>query len=560
MGERASVATQLRRLECLRDEFGPEAAAKKRRLIASIARRRLRSAGQVLRFHEVLCFWRAYPDDPATLAAVERVLRRFPRRADLRRHAEELAGSGIGGTAIRFSFFHVMADWLAERWPDRLRVDWESCESGERLSMLLYLLLTPSEIPMLDALTLQAREWIERVKPAHSSDAAFVLRRFARLPLSRLGRELLYDDLELPLLLSPGPDTPSRSLSRRHGSRVAYRPGPLRRERPDLAVESGRPPRRLRDVSTRQARELLDLAREAMVTRARDLDAFANADLRDVRVADLGGGLEVACFGVRPERRFLLESLYGFLMIRSGVPIGYTQSTALLGSVEVAFNVFETFRGAETAWILARTLALFRTLFAADVFAVEPYQLGHENDEGLASGAFWFYYKLGFRPVEPAVRRLVASELDRMRRDPSHRSGEAVLRRLVTGWLVLQLGRPRRDVLGRFSSGRVGERIARMLSRRFGADRERGLEQCATEARRRLGAGGLRGWSDDEREAWRRWGPLLAVVPGIAEWTRGERRGVVSIVRAKGGRRESDYVVAFDRHERLRRAVAALGS
>jgi hypothetical protein len=553
------VATLLRRLERLRDDFSPGAGARKRALISTLERRHLRSADQVGRFHEVLCFWRAFPDDPATLAAAERTLRRFPRRSDLREHAEELAGTGIAGTPIPFSFFHVMADWLAHRWPDRLHVDWESCESGERLSMLLYLLLTPSEIPMLDALTLPPREWIERVKPAGTNDATFVLRRFARLGLGALGKELIYDDLELPLVLSPGPGTPARTLSRHPGSRVVYQRRPLRRQRPDLAVESARPPARLRAVSTPRAQELLDLARESMVTRARDLDAFANADLRDVRLADLGDGLEVACFGVRPERRFLLESLYGFLMIRSGVPIGYTQSTALLGSVEVAFNVFETFRGAETGWILARVLALFRTLFAADVFAIEPYQLGHENAEGLASGAFWFYYKLGFRPSEPAVRRLVQAELRRMHRDPSHRSGEAVLRRLVDGWMVLHLDRPRRDALGRFSSGRVGERIARLLSRRFGSDREEGLERCSVEARRRLGVRTLRDWSADEREAWRRWGPLVALVPGIEAWSRNERREAVSVVKAKAGRRESDYVIAFDRHEKLRRSIAALG-
>jgi len=555
-----SAGVSLRRLERLRDVFGGDSGARKRALIRALTRRRLKSADQVRRLHEVLCFWRAYPDDAATLAAAEQALGRFSRRGDLREHAEELAGSGIAGTPTHFSFFYVMADWLARRWPDRLRIDWEAFESGDRLSMLLYLLLAPSEAPLLDALTLKPREWIDRVKPAAFSDAGFVLARFARLKLDLLGRELLYDDLEMPLSLLPGPDTPARTLSRRAGSRVVFQTQPLRRDRPDLARESARPPVRLRAVGAEEAQALLDLARESMVSRARDLDAFANADPGDVRLADMGEGLEVACFGVRPERRFLLESLYGFLMIRNGVPIGYTQSTSLLGSVEVAFNVYESFRGAEASWILARVLALFRTLFAADVFAIEPYQLGHENAEGLASGAFWFYYKLGFRPVEPAVRRLVRAELARMSRDPGHRSSEAVLRRLVDGWMLLHLGAPRRDVLGAFSSGRIGGRIARLLSRGFGSDREAALDSLSREAARRLGVRALRGWSAGEREAWRRWGPLLKLIPGVERWSAEERRAAVAVVRAKGGRRESDYVLAFDRHRPLRRAVAALGS
>ena len=39
-----------------------------------------------------------------------------------------------------------------------------------------------------------------------------------------------------------------------------------------------------------------------MITRSRDLDAFENADPRDVRLVDLGDGLELAMIGVRPPR------------------------------------------------------------------------------------------------------------------------------------------------------------------------------------------------------------------------------------------------------------------
>ena len=34
-------------------------------------------------------------------------------------------------------------------------------------------------------------------------------------------------------------------------------------------------------------------------------------------------------------------------------------------------------------------------------FVVEPSQFGGTNKEGLLSGAFWFYYRLGFRPIDP---------------------------------------------------------------------------------------------------------------------------------------------------------------
>ena len=49
---------------------------------------------------------------------------------------------------------------------------------------------------------------------------------------------------------------------------------------------------------------------------------------------------------------------------------------------------------------------MVRHLFGSDACSIDPYQLGHGNEEGLASGAWWFYYKLGFRPLDPDIRKL----------------------------------------------------------------------------------------------------------------------------------------------------------
>ena len=43
-----------------------------------------------------------------------------------------------------------------------------------------------------------------------------------------------------------------------------------------------------------------------------------------------------------------------------------------------------------------------------------------------------------------------------------------------------------------------------------------------------------------------------------ARWSAGEKRALAEVVRAKGGRRESDFVLRFDRHRRLREALRRL--
>ena len=429
----ASAAALLTRLERLRTEFGAEAAGTKLDLLAALERSRLPSARAVARLHEVLCLWRAYPDNADALALVERMLEGFERRPDLRRHRRTLEDTGIAGTRVYFPFFPETAIWLARRWPGHLHVDWPNFKKEDLLDRCLQFLALWGETPGLDEEPLTCRGWVERMKGAEETDAAFLMRRFAELPLDEFVRQTLLEEIDLPLRLDPGPTTPSRTRARARlpGLRVHFQAEPMTRGRPDLRAEVRRPPPSLRAVSVARGRQLIDLARSAMVTRSRDLDVFRFGNPADVRLLDGGDGLSFVVIGVRPERRLLLEAVYGFLTLKNGVPIGYVLNSALFGSAEIAYNVFETFRGAEAGVVYGRVVAAVHHLFGADTFAIYPYQLGDGNREALDSGAWWFYQKMGFRPRDPDALRLMRAELKRMKTDPRHRSSIATLRKLA---------------------------------------------------------------------------------------------------------------------------------
>ena len=556
MSDKAS--SLLKQLERLKDAYGQGAAGRKLVLLGELANCRLGRARDVLRLHEVLRFLRAYPDNKELLERVEQMLDAFARRLDLRRHRKALADSGIAGTVINFSFFWFTARWLARRWADRLSIDWASFEEKKKLEDILHLLLPYCETPALDELSFSPREWIKRLKGPGETDAAFLIRRFAALRADSFGRETIYEQLEIPIRLAPGPDTPSRTHARYSASAVVFQRRPPARARPDLRREIQRPPLAVRSVPPREGEKLIDLAREAMVTRGRDLDVFEHGDKNNVRLVDCGQGLQFACIGAVPERRLLLEAVYGFLTLKNGVPTGYVLASALFRSSEVAYNVFETFRGGESAFIYGRFLAALRHLFGTDTFTIDPYQLGYDNTEGLKSGAWWFYYKLGFRPLDPDVRGVLRRELKRMKRNSRHRSSLATLRKLVAANVFLYLQRPRKDVLGRISLGNIGLRITRTLADRFGADRETAIRTCSREAAHLLGLRSLRGFSAGERLAWERWSPLVLTLHGVERWSRADKQALVRIVRAKGGRRESDFVLLFDRHRRLRHTLLQL--
>lgn len=552
-------STLLSRLERAKERYGPGAAQSKLALLRALDRQQLITARQLLRLHEALCFLRAYPDDARLLRKVESMLARFRRRGDLARFADELVDSGIAGSEIHYAFFWPTACWLEQKWGERLRLDLEGFEKSETLDALLTLLMPYAETLALDEAALELPEWIELLKAPRESDASFLIRRMRRLHADPRLREALFDDLVLPLILEPGPDTPNRTRARHARLPVVFRgERPLDGRRPDLRAACEERPRAVREVAAGEAERLIDLTREAMVTRSRDLYAFKYADPRDVRMLDYGDGLQFVAMGLRPENRLMLDTVYGFLTTMNGVPIGYVLSSSYFNSTEVAYNVFDTFRGGEAGRVYGKVLAMMRHLFATDAFTVDPYQLGHDNDEGLQSGAWWFYYKLGFRPLDGRVKQLVRRELARMRREPGYRSSLDTLQELSSVSMYFYLGRPREDVRGLLPLENIGLAVTRRLARRFGADREEGLRVCAREAAELLGCRSFRGWTASERQAWNRWAPLVTTLPGVGRWSTAERRALVDVIKAKGGRREDAYTRKLDRHTKLRRALQSL--
>jgi len=261
------------------------------------------------RLHEAACILLAYPKDASELAEARRRLAGFHRRPDVKRQKDALADTGIAGTPLHYRFFWPMARWLANRYPRLLTIDWTEGEFVERLSAVLPLLVPAAEAEALRRAALPAREAIDRLRAPRETDAAFLVRRIETLPGGDAVREATHDALDVAYRLLGSADGPSRTHALFDGAPFALRSGSPRRDRPDLATELLVPPRSVRALATRDGARLVDLARCAMVTRSRDLDAFAHGDPRDVRMVDDGDGLAFALIGVVPERRLFLPAV-----------------------------------------------------------------------------------------------------------------------------------------------------------------------------------------------------------------------------------------------------------
>jgi hypothetical protein len=538
-------ASLLARLEATRLRYGPGRPEQKIDLLNQLGRARLRTAAQVQRLHEILCVMRAYPDNAEVLDKTEKLLARFARRADLASQKDRLEDSGIAGTDIHYRFFWPTARWLAAYWPDRLVIDWNELEDSTPLAAALTVLVTPIEASWLRVLKPSPKKALARMA-VNATDATFFVRAVEALPGDDFTREAFYDSIGLQLILKASPKTPSRTMAHYPGIKVHFRSTAPIATRPDLRTELNRSPRSMRVVSPREGSSLIDLARAAMVTRGRDLDAFAYGDPGDVRLIDDGDGLTWAMVGIVSERRPILRAAYGYLILRNGVPVGYVQSDTLWKCVDLAFNTFATFRGLEAAVVLGRTMAMLRYVFDATSFTLEPYQLGDGNDEGLASGAWWFYYRLGFRPRNPRVRALAKAELERMKHKPGHRSSQATLAELAKDYLYFEWSEVRAPRWPRLAA--LGSKAARSQEGAGGVPHP--LAQVASRELRRATPAELRAWAN--------WAPIVSLMPDLEQWTEEEKVDLMKVILAKAGRRDTDYLRLFDRHPKLADALREL--
>jgi hypothetical protein len=299
----------------------------------------------------------------------------------------------------------------------------------------------------------------------------------------------------------------------------------------------------------RGGEELIDVALRALCARELEIYPLIFATPEDARVVECGHGLRLVLIGLECEFRSPLETIAFFLVVKNGAPIAYGPAGVLFGCCEMGINLFPEFRGAEIRTIYAQVMRVLHQLYGVDLFFLTRYGMGEGNPEAIASGAFWFYRKLGFRPTNPDVERLAREEEARMAADPSHRSDRAMLRRLsrTEAWFDLSGGRRRP-----LPVGRLGVAESRFIGHAFGGDPDAARRECAARVARTLGIPRGTGWGLDALA------PTLAMVPDLAAWTRAEKAALAAIVRAKSGPAEAGAARLLGAHARLEAALRAI--
>lgn len=416
--------------------YGAGDTAELEALLRRAAREEISDAPALIELHETLLFLRAFPHSVQPARLAEEALSGFSRRVaghkDDPSPFEEADAAGIAGTSVSAVYSYEVARSLAARYGDAIDVDWEWCADLERMGPVLAALAPEAGEEWPVEAHLDAREWVEGLKRREETSLGWILGRVAKLPMTDRQRGELYDRMSLLLTWRLGNSPASRTKMRLRGGPLFVHEEPLiPRRAVSLAQELGSPELPAKRIPQREARPILDLIMDASAVRYRELYGFSHPDLKNVYRAEAGRGVEIVFFGVPAEWRLPLRAYHAGMFFKNGVPAGYLEVLSLFERAEAGFNLYYTFRDGEAAWLFARLLRLCRQMLGVTCFWLDPYQIGHENEEAIESGAFWFYRKLGFRSVAAELERLARSEERRIAARADYRTPARTLRKLA---------------------------------------------------------------------------------------------------------------------------------
>jgi hypothetical protein len=301
------------------------------------------------------------------------------------------------------------------------------------------------------------------------------------------------------------------------------------------------------------------MVKEVLGVRYRELYGTSNADPAWVVQASIGRGAEIYVCGLPPEKLLPLRAYLAGFTVKNGVPINYFECSSLFEWTEIGFNTFPAYRDGETAWVYAQTLRLLHQLHGIKAVSVYPYQIGDDNEEAIVSGAFWFYRKLGFRSMNPALEKLAQAEEKKLQANPKYRTSAATLRKLSKANVVYELAGAERGAWDRFSIRNVGLAVQRRMARDFGGDAEAMRHATTRELARQLRVNPLR-LKAHEQQAFADFAVVLDLVPDLARWSAEEKAALQSVIAAKSRGTEQRYQRLLAKHPRLRKAIIKIGS
>lgn len=476
-----------RDVDALRDvanRFDRGSNLRKFSLLREMGRRKIVFSGLLTTYYNTLLFIMAFPPDKKTSSLAEREVLRIARllKRQPERIKELFVNSGIPFSKCRATFSHDFTRWLLSHPHATVsirKIGNTVFDLNESLKVTL-----PSLERSETTAGFTNEELLSQLMPKRKLQLPYIINEISRLDGLPYIKDHYYDGLGIQTDVTPKGKMFSKAFNQIEVPSVFYHQELIRKvsvmeilnqKLPDEAV-----------LSAAQKEQLIRVIRNAMAMTERETDPATYLKEESLRLFHLERGLSVALYGMTPERQLPMESYIGYTLFKNGYPAAYAGGWVFGWRSDYGLNIYDQFRGGESAYMVAQILRVYRQLFNIRYFRVEATQFGLDEPEGIATGVFWFYYKLGFRPVDPGIRKLANREYAKIRTDKNYRSSEKTLLKFTESNIFLNLGKAvQPDVYD------IANRVKAMIIKKFHGSSTLAEEQCVAEFKAKTGSGDL---------------------------------------------------------------------
>jgi hypothetical protein len=387
----------------------------------------------------VLLFLCAHPGNAETLILAESELTRMSlalKKAS-RREKTQFENSGLPFTPSLSTYTHELLQWMIIYPKINIGID-SFYKSEVDLSTALSLTL-PSLEKEYTGMSYNNKGLLQILQVPKESQLSFILSEFSKLNDQPFVKDYFFNALQLYVKLIPKDEAFSKAYNRMPLQGHFFHTEIIK-QFDQLALLNKKLPLP-KKLSAPQFKEVLTVIKNSLALLQRETDPVTYMDERSFKLYELERGISIAIYGMKAERQLPLESYVGYTLFKNGYPAAYGGAWVFGKRALFGINIFEPYRGGESGFMMCQLLRVYRQAFGVDYFEVEPYQYGQGNPEGISSGAYWFYYRFGFRSLEPVLNKLAESEFEKIKQIKGYRSTEDILLRFTESNVALQLGK-----------------------------------------------------------------------------------------------------------------------
>lgn len=512
-------------------DLSKEATEQKIQLLEQCSGIQLTKITDVKQYHDVLLFLSAYAENKQILSHAKEEMNRLCDTAInlTETKKEQLTNGGIAFTETQGTFSFVLMKWLLSQYPDEISIH-SFDEAGAHPKDLLKHGLNEMEFELIGDEELSKLKWLEKVSGFKNKKdiLKWLLTRIDEMQLEPVLKEQLFESLKLYITIQPVHPQFSRSFgSIAIGNRYFHENGLLKKFNELELINKKLPAEK--KLSTEQKEDVLKTARIALALLNRETDPVTYGTADGVKVYDLEHGLSIALFSINPQLRLPIESYMGFMMFKNGHPMSYGGAWLFGKRSLIGINIFEAFRGGESAFVFAQLLRTYKQAFGAEQFEVEPYQFGKNNPEGLKSGAFWFYHRFGFRPLDEKLFKLAEEEHQKIVGTKGYRSSIDILKQFTKSNLGVNFGKSKESL----KPSHISHFITYSIAKHFKGDRSLVYKWSQDVLKKELGITYSK-LNKEEQYGFKKLSVFAALCLNLQKLTTTDKAILIKLIKEKG--------------------------